>query len=207
MKKILMVTLLVCLFASAYAQKKDTVFVKAPEKHAWTVEAYALCIENQYTPTVDAYFRHGLGDRWALSVFSLITPTWGELYGGIEFAPIKELWLGVSAGMETGDSISASWRLAGSCNVYTDHFKLQSCVEYGGTGFWYNVYPYGVFAKGHLGAGIMLRKFHGLGPRLDVSILNSHLNFWGAGLWYQGEWMGATSTRQFGWAAGVSLAF
>jgi hypothetical protein len=203
MKKIIVVLVMFILSFGVFAQQSDS--IKFESSTFTQVEAYGLSIQNQsFIPTMDVYVSHKFSEHWALSAFGLTTDTWAEVYTGIEYSPVDWLVTGLSLGIETAP---AFWRIAANIGIYTKHFVSTTCFEYGGSGYWYDIQAKSVFARDIISLGVMARRFHGVGPRVDIAIPKTSINLWFSGLYIQGDFLGSGPTANYGAAYGLYVKF
>ncbi|MFA5945767.1 MAG: hypothetical protein WC802_02570 [Patescibacteria group bacterium] len=111
-----------------------------------------------------------LNKKWSVSVFTLVTPNYGELILGPTLH-VNDFALTVSIGIET-----AEMPLRGEFSLYWAHRHLEVLIsaETGGSGPWYVS-----FVKEHIGCltvGILTQRFDGIGPRIGLATDRSE--FW-----------------------------
>lgn len=111
--------------------------------------------------------------------FLLVTEGWAEGYVGPTWAPIPELTVGVSVGLQQGaDGLLP--RFAASTIVGIDWFSLAGFVEFDTTGLdglWYKLVATAA-PTSWLKLGIEWRRFVGLGPHVSVSIPKTPISLW-----------------------------
>ncbi len=140
--------------------------------------------------------------RWGLGVsgWLQVEEGWAEGYVGITYAPATWVELSASVGLEQA---SVPWRVAGSMWLGFDRFSSLTIVETGGSGPWY-LSTLSVKIVDWLKAGAMIRRFDGLGPRVDITIPRTPLGLWLAYLPYDPE-PSTLDLRRFAGGLSVSL--
>lgn len=117
---------------------------------------------------------HSISKKVQVFAFSLTGEEWAQAYGGLLYSLQPWLTVGAAAGMETADS---PWRVAASLWMGEGPFSLLCIYEDGGSGYWYSVNPT-VQIKKWLTAGILAKRFAGVGPFVRVSIPKTPLQIW-----------------------------
>ncbi len=104
-----------------------------------------------------------LNEKVSLSVFTLVSPAYGELIVGPTLH-VQKLALNVSIGIETADM-----PLRGEVYILwaNDRYTFLASAETGGSGPWY--VGYAIRTIGHLTVGVLTQRFDGIGPRIGVT--------------------------------------
>lgn len=132
-----------------------------------------------FTPVMTAYGQAPIGEGpFGLFAFGMAMPGWGEVYGGVTYAPVD--WLAVEVGVGLETTPEAPWRVGGDIWVGSGRWSLFALGEVGGSGPWYKLVG-GYAATDWLTLGAMSQAYLGHGPRLEVH--GEHLTLYGAALW------------------------
>lgn len=205
MKRLMVILLVVVALCSTSVYSQTTI----------VTEFYGLQLQEQeFVPTADIYVNSVIdSSRWSFTTFGLTTNSWAEVYAGFEYTIVnkpnnhflRNLTLGFSVGIETFSP--DYWRTAGSLYSELGDFTLTGCFEYGGSGYWFDAqvkYPATKWMK----VGLIARRFHGYGIRMDFSIPKTPMNIWVAGLQNYGDVMGGPTDKAInGGALGLYFKF
>ncbi len=91
--------------------------------------------------------------------FSLINENWAQAYGGIMIKPLDWLSIGLGAGLEVNNN---PYRFNLRMHIKKNKFSLMQIYEYGGSGFWYNIFANFQVTQNSKW-GIVFKRFYGLG--------------------------------------------
>lgn len=165
-----------------------TVSSASAQTHAW-VEAQGLTTkvegELKLTPTMAAMATKPFGSGIGGFAFSSATKGFGQIYAGPTFAPIKELELGLGAGLESSGSFrSGGYVWAGGSMGYA--LALTEHSHESGT--WYRGIAALRPAKS-LALGGHIQRYVGVGPYIELKLDNETLliTLWASPIAYDYE--------------------
>lgn len=168
------ITLLATLSTPAVAQTTGSVEMQALNKGGSSRPEFALNI----------YVEHQLPMKLKSWTWGLVTETWAEAYTGLAYAPTSWFEFGFAAGIEQA---AQPWRIAGYVWMGNKYVSFYATAEEGGSGPWYLAT---LLAKPlpWLQLGAMIRRFVGVGPRIDFSLpVGPMFKLWAAYLPYEPE--------------------
>lgn len=136
----------------------------------FTIDAYSYFNASRKTakPVLVFIGTHSLTEKTSLIGFSLVSARFNEATLGINQTLTPHLSIAIMAGIENQPDL---WRLKSSLVYTRDRVFLFLGSEYGASGLWYSsigLYKV-VDKKVGLGAGYFLRRFEGVGPRVEVT--------------------------------------
>ena len=98
--------------------------------------------------------------------YGLANNSWGQLYGGLIIKPFNWALINLGSGIEVN---SNPYRI--NINFILKYKKIlfYQFYEYGGSGFWYNI-AINTQVRENVKAGILFKRYYGLGPNINYSI-------------------------------------
>lgn len=139
-------------------------------------------LEGEDKTNLDIYASTKLNKKLGVSGYYFLNKNYAEGYIGPTYNPTSWSEIGISLGIETNDK---PIRSAASVWVGKGRHSLSGAVETGGTGKWYSINYEAVIAKG-LKAGLIFKRFLGIGPQISVNIPKTPVNITG-GVTYDQE--------------------
>ncbi len=141
-----------------------------------SVEEQNLLSNNTVTPQINIYVQQNIPfiPKLSWTGFSVNTQYWNEALVGLAYAPIKEVEIYASVGLEKDNKpFRYSWGFwAGKYNV-----SLFSVYEQGGSGYWYkDILIYN--PKPFIGVGVHTQRGKGIGPRMELNFVGK-FKVWG----------------------------
>ncbi|MEA3249844.1 MAG: hypothetical protein U9Q03_05860 [Patescibacteria group bacterium] len=123
--------------------------------------------EDGYTPTAQLLIQRPVyAEYFGITCFALASPAYGEAHCGLFVEPIDWLYLSLSAGIETHESV---YRVSGTVMVNAGVFQAVGVFEYGGSGRWHTLRA-GFRIGEHIRLGLMSQRFEGEGPFVQLGV-------------------------------------
>jgi hypothetical protein len=145
------------------------------------MEFFGQINEEKITPAINFAASKNFSDKFGLTFFSLISEAgWAEVNFGPTFSPTTNSCFSISAGIETGGN---KFRIATSAFIAFKseiHFLLVAEKGQGDDNYWYHSQIMKSWKK--ISAGIMARRFNGVGPRMEIK-MTKDFTLWGAPLY------------------------
>ncbi len=144
-------------------------------------EAESYVVDNEASIIMANYLSEGLTDKFGWFAFSWVADDYAQAYAGITYCPVNWIQLGVGGGLEQAEN---PWRIAGSIWMgnESETFSTLHIFETGGSGFWCrNQLNYQIIDW--LGMGIHSEYLMGIGPRAQISIPSTPVQFWATPLY------------------------
>lgn len=138
------------------------------------VESYV--VDNEASIVMANYLTKDLIDKFGWFAFSWVAEDYAQAYAGITYCPVNWIQLGIGGGLEQAED---PWRIAGSIWMgnESETFSTLHIFETGGNGFFCrNQLNYQVIDW--LGIGAFGEYLMGIGPRMQVSIPSTPIQFW-----------------------------
>lgn len=132
----------------------------------FSVTAQNKIVKGEDNASLDIVATHQFNDKIGGSGYYLVGKNWSEVYVGPTYSPAPWSQFGVSLGMETADKPA---RAAASAWFGKGRHSLLGIVEAGGSGKWYVVDYQALIGRG-IKAGIIFKRFLGLGPQVSLDI-------------------------------------
>lgn len=132
----------------------------------FSVTAQNKIVKGEDNALLDIFATHKFNDKIGVSGYYLVGKNWSEAYVGPTYSPAPWSKFNVSLGMETADK---PVRGAASAWFGKGRHSLLGAVEAGGSGKWYVVDYRALIGRG-IKAGIIFKRFLGLGPQVSVNI-------------------------------------
>lgn len=145
------------------------------------MEFFGQINKERITPVINFSTNKSFNEKFGLTFFSLISEAgWAEANFGPTFSPTANSCFSVSAGIETGGN---KFRMATNAFIAFKsgiHFLLVAEKGQGDNNYWYHTQIMKSWKK--ISAGIMARRFNGVGPRMEVK-LTKDFTLWAAPLY------------------------
>lgn len=128
------------------------------------------------SPKIAGYQAKDLGqpDGFGTFTFFWVEQYWAQAYGGLTYAPVSWLQVGLGAGLEQADN---PWRIASSIWLGNDRLSALTVLETGGSGFFYRS-QFNVMVTSWLGLGGLAERYTGFGPRAEIGPKQLPLQLW-----------------------------
>lgn len=145
------------------------------------MEFFGQINEEKITSVINFSASKNFNEKFGLTFFSLISEAgWAEANFGPTFSPTPNSCFSISAGIETGGN---KFRMATSAFIAFKpgmHFLLVAEKGQGDDNYWYHTQAMKSWKK--ISAGLMARRFNGVGPRIEIKVLEG-FTLWGAPLY------------------------
>lgn len=128
------------------------------------------------SPKIAGYQAKDLGqlDGFGTFTFFWVERVWAQAYGGLTYAPVSWLQVGLGAGLEQAED---PWRIAGSIWLGNKRWSALTILENGNSGLFYRS-QFNIKATNWLGLGGFAERFNGIGPRAEIGLKQLPLQLW-----------------------------
>lgn len=147
------------------------------------VEGQTLLMRGGVEPRAQVYAAQRLTERFGVFGFAQAGERYAQFYAGPTFSPAPRLKLGIGAGAENADD---PLRLGGFLWAGNEAHSLLLAWENGGSGFWYKA-EFNKAVTPAVGAGFLVERSAGAGPRVEWNIPKTPLQAWGAAPLFEWE--------------------
>ncbi len=139
------------------------------------MEFFVNFSESQMSPNFSIFSEKRINEKLGYAYFSLVSSNWAEAYVGPVYSPSSKISIYTFIGIETGGN-----NLRGSLGLFLDlgsNIFFLSFYEKGkgGQNYWYHSQV--IKKQKRTSYGLMLRRYSGLGPRIEFSI-SENVMFW-----------------------------
>jgi hypothetical protein len=143
----------------------------APAKADASITVQPFLQVDGQSVTVMTYATKKFSTELGVFGFSLVSPAWSEAYVGLIYDPAEWIEFGLGGGIESNN---IPLRTGGFVWMGNDTYSLYACLEYGGSGYWYQVKAIANVDK-TFGLGLFAQRYLGVGPRLEVNVPSAQL--------------------------------